>query len=312
MNILHMRYAVEVAKYGSINKASEKLLIAQPNLSRSIKELEAELGITIFDRSTKGMMLTLEGQRFIGYAKNILKQIDNVEKIYKENAGVERKSFSVSVPRATYISDAFAQFSKMLGEKPVEVFYKETNSSRTITNVVYDNYKLGIVRFAENYEKYFTALFEEKNLKYEDIVSFGYVLVMSENSPLAQKEVIHFEDLHPFIEIGHADPYVPSLSLADVKKEELPDDGERRIFVFERASQFAVLSKNEQTFMWVSPLPEDILKRYSLVQKICPDNKKKYKDMLIYHKDYKLTELDRKFIAEVRASTSECIDIYQN
>ena len=53
MNILHMRYAVEVAKYGSINKASEKLLIAQPNLSRSIKELEAELGITIFDRSTR-------------------------------------------------------------------------------------------------------------------------------------------------------------------------------------------------------------------------------------------------------------------
>ena len=92
---------------------------------------------------------------------------------------------------------------------------------------------------------------------------------MSEKSPLAQKEVIHFEDLHPFIEIGHADPYVPSLSLAEVKKEELPDDGERRIFVFERASQFAVLSKNEQTFMWVSPLPEDILKRYSLVQKIC-------------------------------------------
>ena len=69
MNILHMRYAVEVAKYGSINKASEKLLIAQPNLSRSIKELEAELGITIFDRSTKGMMLTLEGQRFIATPK---------------------------------------------------------------------------------------------------------------------------------------------------------------------------------------------------------------------------------------------------
>lgn len=307
MNILHIRYAVEVAKYGSINKASEKLLIAQPNLSRSIKELEYELGITIFDRSSKGMVLTVEGERFIGYAKNILKQIDDVEKLYKENAGVERKNFSVSVPRATYISDAFAAFSKMIGDKPVDVFYKETNSSRTITNVVSDNYKLGIVRYAQNYEKYFTALFEEKNLKYEDISNFNYVLVMSKNSPLADCEEIHFEDLRPFIELGHADPYVPSLSLAEVKKEELPDDVERRIFVFERASQFTVLSKNEETFMWVSPMPEEILRRYDLVQKICPDNKKIYKDVLIYHKNYKLTDLDKKFISQVHIAKEKHI-----
>lgn len=72
MNILHMKYAVEIAKVGSINKASETLLMAQPNLSRSIKELEADLGITIFDRTSKGMLLTPEGEEFIGYAKNIL------------------------------------------------------------------------------------------------------------------------------------------------------------------------------------------------------------------------------------------------
>ena len=76
MNILHMKYAVEVAKVGSLNKAAETLLIAQPNISRSIKELEADLGITIFDRTSKGMFLTPEGENFIGYAKNILKQIE--------------------------------------------------------------------------------------------------------------------------------------------------------------------------------------------------------------------------------------------
>ena len=65
MNILHMKYAVEVAKAGSINKASENLLIAQPNLSRSIKELETDLGISIFDRSAKGMVLTPDGEEFI-------------------------------------------------------------------------------------------------------------------------------------------------------------------------------------------------------------------------------------------------------
>ena len=73
MNILHMKYAVEVAKQGSLNKAAETLLIAQPNISRSIKELEADLGISIFNRSAKGMELTPEGEEFIGYAQSILK-----------------------------------------------------------------------------------------------------------------------------------------------------------------------------------------------------------------------------------------------
>ena len=66
MNILHMKYAVEVARHGSLNKAADALFIAQPNISRSIKELEANLGITIFDRSAKGMILTPEGEEFIG------------------------------------------------------------------------------------------------------------------------------------------------------------------------------------------------------------------------------------------------------
>ncbi len=68
MNLLHMKYAGEVAKLGSMGKASETLLIATPNLSRSIKELEADLGISIFERTTKGMELTPDGEQFISYA----------------------------------------------------------------------------------------------------------------------------------------------------------------------------------------------------------------------------------------------------
>ena len=80
MNILHMKYAYEVARAGSLSKASEALLIAVPNISRSIKELEADLGIAIFDRTTKGMCLTPEGEEFMNYAKTILGQIEQVEK----------------------------------------------------------------------------------------------------------------------------------------------------------------------------------------------------------------------------------------
>ena len=295
MNILHMKYAYEVAKAGSLSKASEVLLIAVPNISRSIKELEADLNITIFDRTTKGMRLTPEGEEFMNYAKGILSQIDQVERLYKGNLQKKQK-FSISVPRACYISEAFAQFSKTLTKEPAEIFYKETDSQRTINNLLNHDYKLGIIRYSENYDKYFKAMLEEKGLVYEIVTEFSYCLIMSKNSPLAQYDTITFDDLTDYIEIAHADPYVPSVSVARVVKEELPDNIDRRIFVFERGSQFDLLCKNPQTFMWVSPAPADMLERYDLVQKKCVDNQKVYKDVLIYKKGYKLTNLDKKFI----------------
>ena len=298
MNILHMKYAVEVAKVGSLNKAAETLLIAQPNISRSIKELEADLGITIFDRSSKGMFLTPEGENFIGYAKNILKQIEQVEDIYK-NGAVKKQKFSISVPRACYISEAFAQFSKSLSFDPAEIFYKETNSQRTINNILNHDYKLGIIRYAENYDKYFKTMLEEKGLSYEMVTEFSYSLIMSADCPLAELDEITFDDLTDYIEIAHADPYVPSLPLSKVVKEELPDNIERRIFIFERASQFDLLSENPDTFMWVSPAPQKVLDRFNLVQRKCVDNKKVYKDVLIYKNGYKLTKLDKQFITEL-------------
>lgn len=298
MNILHMKYAVEVARAGSLSKASEKLLVAQPNISRSIKELEADIGITIFDRSAKGMFLTPEGEEFINDAKEILKSIEQVELHYK-NGSPRKQKFSISVPRACYISEAFAQFSKHLTDDVAEIFYKETNSQRTILNILEKDYRLGIIRYAENYDAYFKTMLEEKGLGYELVSEFTYSLIMSKESKLAEKDNITFEDLKGYIEIAHADPYVPSLPMSKVVKEELPDNIDRRIFIFERASQFDLLSENPETFMWVSPAPDKVLERYDLVQKKCVDNKRIYKDVLIYKNGYKFSKLDNQFVTEL-------------
>jgi hypothetical protein len=82
-----------------------------------------------------------------------------------------------------------------------------------------------------------------------------------------------------------------------VVKEELPDNIDRRIFIFERASQFDILSRNPETFMWVSPASQQLLDRYGLVHRVCEGNKRIYKDVLIYHKGYKMTKLDKQFIS---------------
>ena len=298
MNLLHMKYAVEVARLGSLNKAAEALLIAQPNISRSIKELEADLGITIFQRTAKGMVLTPDGEEFIDNARDILHRIDKVEQSYRDGSHKKRR-FSISVPRACYISAALSEFSKNLGEADVEIYYKETNSKKTVKMLLENEYKLGIIRYSENYDRYYKTMFEEKGLAYELIAEFSYVLIMSRDNPLAEKETITYEDLSSYIESAHADPYVPSLSMSKVFREELPDNIGQRIFVFERASQFELLSENPKTFMWVSPASQKILDRYNLVQRVCEGNKKVYKDVLIYHKGYKLSKLDKEFIAKL-------------
>ena len=142
-------------------------------------------------------------------------------------------------------------------------------------------------------------MLDEKGFSYELVAEFSYVLLMSRDNPLAEKETIAYGDLADYIEIAHADPYVPTLYMSKVFREELADNAEQRIFVFERASQFDLLSENPKTFMWVSPASQEILDRYNLVQRTCEGNKKVYKDVLVYHKGYKLTKLDKEFITSL-------------
>lgn len=311
MNILHMKYAVKVAETGSINKAAEELYIAQPNLSRCVKELEADLGIIIFDRTSKGMTLTAEGSEFIRYAKKILEQIDDVERIYKHKEPAKQR-FSISVPRASYISDAFARFTKKLSPKGAEIYYMETNPSNVINNILKSGYRLGIIRYAAIYDKYFKEFLEEKGLAYEIIAEFRYVLVMSRNATIADKETITFKDLQPMVEISHGDPYVPTLPLDVVRKEEQSEGISRHIFLFERGGQFDLLGENPETFMWVSPLPEKLLQRYDLVQKVCRDNKRVYRDVLIRKKEYSLTDLDKQFTVQLAESRRVCFSAIES
>ena len=241
------------------------------------------------------MLLTPDGEEFIDYARDILHRIDKFEQSYRDGSHKKRK-FSVSVPRACYISAAMAEFSKNIGDAPVEIYYKETNSKKTIKKLLENEYKLGIIRYSDNYDKYYKNMFEEKGLSYELVAEFSYVLLMSRENPLANKETITYDDLSDYIEIAHVDPYVPSLPMSKVFREELPDKVRQRIFVFERASQLDLLSENPRAFMWVSSASLKMLERYGLVQRACEGNKKVYRDVLVYHKGYELSKLDRDFI----------------
>ena len=304
-----MRYVYEVAKTKSMNKAAENLKTAQPNISRQIKTLEQELGIVIFERSTHGIRLTAKGEEFVGYAKGVLDRFDAVRKVYDGTAQKEHR-FSLCLPRATYLSEAFTDFSLTVSgtAEPIEIYYNETNSSEAIRKVASLEYNLGIIRTAAAHEKYFRDLFDELSLSYELLTEFKFILVMSKKSPLASLNEIRYSDLAALVELAHADPYVPTLPYAEIQSEIFHDIAKRKIYVFERGSQFDLLARNNKTFMWVSPIPDRTLDRYGLVQRSCVDNIDIIRDVLIYKKNYSFTEYDRLFIKDVERYRRKYVD----
>lgn len=296
MNIVYLKYAAAVAKAGSLSKAAEELAVAQPNLSRAIKELEKELDITIFDRKPKGIVLTPDGERLLSRGRLIIRDIEKLETEFK-NKGGEKAVFSLSAARADYIAEAFARFSRSLTRAArCEAYYKETNALRTLSNVLEKEYRLGIIRYAASYDKEAKEMLESKNLTCELIAEFRARITISKTSPLALSDEIKESELANYTEVAYGDPYVPSVSLTEIKKEELPEGAERRIFVFERAGALRLVAENEEAYMFASPLSEATLSRYDLVQRVCKSPKKIYRDVLVYPKNYALTAQDKAFV----------------
>ncbi|MBQ5321455.1 MAG: LysR family transcriptional regulator [Oscillospiraceae bacterium] len=306
MNIDHLRYVLEIAKTGTVKGASENLFISQPNLSRALKELETSVGIKLFKRTSKGMIPTHDGEEFLSYAEEICGKIDEVTAIYGKGSSQGRR-FSVSVPRACYISAAFSEFIASLDKSfPFEIYYKETNSMRAINNILESDYKLGIIRFQDIFRHYFEELLENRDFTFREINRFSCVVIMSEDSPLAKKEILETRDLADYTEISHPDSFVPALSVSEMKKAELTAGVRKRIFVYERASELDLLSSLPDTFMWVSPAPAELLKRHCLIQRPCIDNSRVYLDYLIYKKSYRLSPLDKRFIEKVEDAKEYC------
>ncbi len=299
MNILHLKYAIEIAKTGSLNKAAENLYMGQPNLSRAIKELEAGLGISIFERSAKGMVPTPEGKDFLMYAEQILAKIEEVEAIYRSGAQ-KKQRFSITVPHASYISEAFTAFTNQLDTSvPAELFYSEGSSSQAVQNILTSDYKLGIVRYSECYDRQFKEMLDEKGLAGELVAEFVPRLIMSRENPLAEADEITFGDLERCIELAQTDLYVP---FTTAKLPEPLTDCPRRLFVYDRASRLELLSLNHETYMWGSPLPKEQLERCGLVERSCRESRQIWRDTLIRRRDYQLTKLDGLFITELTAS----------
>lgn len=297
MNIFHIKYAVEVAKVGSINRASENLGMAQPNISRAIKDLEADFGITIFDRSAKGMTLTPEGREFIAQSQKILDQMNELERLYKgDHPG--RDKLSVALPRAGYILDAVKKFLVSVDENAFEIIINDFPAEKTVKSIIDSECSIGIIRCTDATEALFTELFSEKHIAYETLREFKKSVIVSKDSPIAVKETIGTNELKGMTEITDGEDSV-STHAFEALRDELHDHSEKCVHASDFVTQLELIADNTNCFMFSPRLSESVKNRYAL-KEIDYTDSRIFKDILIYREGHKLSKSETDFIESLK------------
>ncbi|RKJ03832.1 LysR family transcriptional regulator [bacterium D16-54] len=197
MTLQQLKYMIMIAEKGSITEAAKELYISQPSLSGAIKDVEKEVKITIFNRCRAGVALTTEGMEFLGYARQVVQQMELLESKYINNLP-EKQRFCVSSQHYTFGANAFVELVQQFGQERYEFILNETQTHQVIKDVRNRFSDLGILYLSKNNENVLMKVFEENNLKFYEIFSATPHVFLRREHPLAKKETIKLEDLKPY------------------------------------------------------------------------------------------------------------------
>ena len=197
MTFAQLRYAITVAGASSMNEAARKLFISQPSLSAAIKELEEEVGVELFKRTNRGISVTLEGEEFIGYARQVVEQYNLIESKYilKENT---KKKFGVSMQHYTFAVKAFVEMVKQFGMDEYEFEIHETKTYDVIEDVKNCKSEIGILYLNDFNKKVLTKLFHESAVEFHELLKCHIYVYLWKGHPLASKEEITLEELEEY------------------------------------------------------------------------------------------------------------------
>ncbi len=196
MTLQQLRYVITVANSGSMNEAAKELFISQPSLSNSVKELEKELGFDIFIRSNRGILVTPEGEEFLGYARQVTEQFRLLSNRYIEKEAKEK--FSVSMQHYSFAVKAFVEMVKQAGMENYEFAIYETKTFEVIENVRDFKSELGILYMSEFNEKVLDKILRENQLKFTELFTCNTYVYLRSGHPLADRDTLSMKDLEPY------------------------------------------------------------------------------------------------------------------
>lgn len=197
MTLAQLKYVTTIAACGSMNQAARILFLSQPSLSASVRELEEEIGIEIFRRTNRGITATVEGEEFLGYARQVMDQYHLVEAKYIEKQN-EKKKFSVSMQHYTFAVDAFMKMVRKYGMDAYEFAVHETKTRDVIEDVRTFRSEIGILYLNDFNEQVIRKLLKESGLEFTQILRCKVYVYMAKKHPLAGAKEIAIEELDEY------------------------------------------------------------------------------------------------------------------
>lgn len=196
MTLQQLKYALTIADCGSMNEAAKQLFISQPSLSETMKELETEIGLDIFLRSNRGIVITPEGEEFLGYARQVTEQFGLLQSKYIDKKVKEK--FSVSTQPYTFAVKAFVETVKQIGMEQYEFAVHETTTISVIENVKNFKSEIGVLYENDFNEKVLNKMFKENGLEFVELFSCDTFVYLWSGHPLAKQDVITMEELDEY------------------------------------------------------------------------------------------------------------------
>ena len=196
MTLQQLKYALTIADCGSMNEAAKQLFISQPSLSETMKELETEIGLDICLRSNRGIVITPEGEEFLGYARQVTEQFGLLQSKYIDKKVKEK--FSVSTQHYTFAVKAFVETVKQIGMEQYEFAVHETTTISVIENVKNFKSEIGVLYENDFNEKVLNKMFKENGLEFVELFSCDTFVYLWSGHPLAKQDVITMEELDEY------------------------------------------------------------------------------------------------------------------
>lgn len=289
MNTQQLFYLTEIERTRSISQAAENLYMSQPNLSRLLRETEESVGFVIFQRTRRGVQPTEKGQQFLCHAKNVLREMEFMERLGPNHSLASR--FRVCLPRSQYYLDRMQQFLwNMPKTDALDAVIRQGHPRQGLEFLSNCDVDIAIIRYGTEYQTYFEEQTHVRNLRLTPLRQVTFQLLLSAEDPLAKKQTLTRQDLLHHTELLHRDTFCPG------------QKGERSVYIVDRLTQIQMLRSMQDSFTWSEPLSEDFLRKNGLAQRPCSDGCC-YQDALVYKPQCAMSELETGFLNWILETT---------
>ena len=197
MTLQQLKYVVMVAEKGTISEAAKALFISQPSLTNAIKEIENEMQITIFQRTNKGIIISRDGNEFLGYARQVLEQSNLLEERYL-GARKEKPQFSVSTQHYSFAVNAFVDVIKKYNAEQYDFTLRETQTYEIIQDVSQLKSEIGILYVSSHNKNILMKIIKQNDLKFDVLFTARPHVFISSKHPLSSKDIITLDDLENY------------------------------------------------------------------------------------------------------------------